>query len=81
MDALPLIAQLANYEEGLVAAIVGSARGGSWMAAAWILERAFPQRWGRRDGTGPVPRDSFTRLDEVAERRRRQRHPPDAEEP
>jgi hypothetical protein len=25
-----------------------SAKGGQWQAAAWRLERRFPQRWGRR---------------------------------
>ncbi len=42
--------ELTNYE------IVKQAAGaGIWQAAAWVLERRFPERWGRRSGGGRVP--------------------------
>lgn len=35
-------------EATLLTLISNSARGGTWQAAAWILERKFPDRYGRR---------------------------------
>lgn len=55
----------------------------NWTAAAWWLERRFPDRWGRRDrlehtgaGGGPIEVQSpaakiADRLDDLEERRRR----------
>lgn len=37
----------AESEVGLVARIAQAAGNGSWGAAAWLLERRFPERWGK----------------------------------
>lgn len=56
----------------------------SWQAAAWLLERMYPERWGRvsvrlRDEEPPAPAeletdldfdDPFREVDELAEKRR-----------
>ena len=47
---LPLYGRLATAEAGLVASIIQAAQLGSWQAAAWMLERAFPERWSRGSG-------------------------------
>jgi len=39
---------LADAEAAEVALIAQAARSGSWQAAAWLLERRHPDRWGRR---------------------------------
>lgn len=65
-----------------VAAIAAAAQQ-SWQAAAWLLERQHPERWGRvsvryRDELPPPPVseplieefDPFSEVDELAERRR-----------
>lgn len=39
----------AKAEEYLLGLIQGAAEGGSWQAAAWILERRHPERWARTD--------------------------------
>lgn len=38
---------LADAEAAEVGLIVQAARGGSWQAAAWLLEHRFAERWGR----------------------------------
>jgi hypothetical protein len=54
----------------------------NWQAAAWMLERQFPDRWGRvsvrmrdtpteDDATSVVHEDPFAEVDELAEARRR----------
>lgn len=43
-----------NCEQALVAYIYSAAKGGQWTAAAWILERKWPQRWGRINRE-PIP--------------------------
>ncbi|HEU0194118.1 MAG TPA: hypothetical protein VFQ71_07955 [Gaiellales bacterium] len=68
-----------------VAAIASAARK-SWQAAAWLLERQYPDRWGRtpmriRESLPPelpatvepepTAPDPFAEIDELAERRRR----------
>jgi transposase len=63
--------RLARAEPGLVAAVIQAAQRGSWQAAAWLLERSFPERWGRRDAPPPMPpADAFGDVDELAARRR-----------
>jgi len=52
----------------------------SWQAAAWLLERQYPERWGRPsspqrreappDETPVAEDDPFAEVDELAERRR-----------
>src|SRR4051812_6053517 len=37
--------RLEQAEPGLVAAIIAATQRGSWQAAAWMLERSFPERW------------------------------------
>ena len=52
----------------------------NWRAAAWMLERRYPERWGLRprrlEDAEPAPRDPsdpFAEVDKLAERRRRPR--------
>lgn len=57
-----------------VALITQAAQSGTWQAAAWKLERKFPQRWGRfqrteitgRDG-GPIEVDAASIERKIAE--------------
>lgn len=68
-------------------AVIASAARSNWQAAAWLLERQAPERWGRvsvraRDGVAPlaVPEiatadDPFAEIDELAEVRRRKAVP------
>lgn len=68
-----LAERLEQAEPGLVAAVIQAAQRGSWQAAAWMLERSFPERWGRRDGSTVVAapsKDQFAEIDELAGRRR-----------
>lgn len=67
----------ATGEARNVAAIASAARE-SWQAAAWMLERAYPERWARpsqRGDDAPAPTksvdpgDPFAEVDELAERR------------
>jgi hypothetical protein len=37
----------AEAESILVTRVAKAASGGSWQAAAWLLERAAPERWGK----------------------------------
>jgi hypothetical protein len=68
---LPIAERLVQAEPGLVAAIIQAAQRGSWQAAAWLLERSYPDRWGRRDAKPPLPpADAFSEVDELAKRRR-----------
>ena len=56
-------------EDELVATVVGAAQV-EWRAAAWILERRFPERWTRRGGSlEPAVEEGFDSLDELAQRR------------
>lgn len=64
-------------------ALVAKAATRSWQAAAWLLERQYPDRWGRpsmrqekpdgnsdNDDAKGSPEDPFAFADELAERRR-----------
>jgi len=82
----PATALLADLEHALgqatsevvLVAQVASAAKTNWRAAAWLLERRFPERWGRArrpaDDDEPTPPatepDPFAEVDELAERRR-----------
>jgi hypothetical protein len=47
LDLLDSIRQIrADIEVETLRVIENSAKEGQWRAAAWLLERAFPQRWG-----------------------------------
>lgn len=72
----------AEGEARNVAAIAAAARE-NWQAAAWLLERQYPERWGRvsvrvrdapEDAAPPTrvvdPDDPFAEVDELADRRR-----------
>lgn len=61
-------------ERQLVAVVEDAAREGSWNAAAWLLERKWPERWAKRAKPKPAPErekpaDPFAEIDELAERR------------
>ena len=59
-------------------ALIANAAKTQWQAAAWLLERRYPDRWARpsqRDkdeGPAPAPaaRDPFAEVDELAQRRK-----------
>lgn len=66
----------ATSEARLLIYVAQAARS-SWRAAAWLLERRYPERWGRGGETEPGvpdPADPFAEVDELA-RRRRARQP------
>ena len=75
--------RLAKAEPGLVGVIAAAAGRGSWQAAAWILERRWPERWARppvREAEAvrrsePREDDPFAEVDEIAARRRRKPRP------
>ncbi len=46
-----------SCEQSLVAFIYKAAQGGQWTAAAWLLERKFPQRWGAVRREIPQPKE------------------------
>lgn len=68
----------ARAESRNVAIVAKAAADGSWQAAAWLLERGYPERWARvsqRDKAADVTQagksdDPFSEVDELAERRR-----------
>ncbi len=63
---------IADAEAGEVGLVIKAARDGDWRAAAWLLERRFGERWGRRDRLEQVPEvkptDEATDLDREIER-------------
>lgn len=40
---------VATWELSLIKSIETAASDGTWTAAAWLLERRFPDRWGKRE--------------------------------
>jgi hypothetical protein len=67
-------------EERLVAQVAAGAKT-NWRAAAWLLERRYPERWGpvrRQDDQEPGapvvrPDDPFAEVDQLAAKRRARR--------
>jgi len=62
---------LADAEAGEVGLIIQSAKAGDWRAAAWLLERRFGERWGRRERVEQVDvrdPDEASELDAEIER-------------
>jgi hypothetical protein len=63
----------------MVTAIARAAAQGQWRAAAWLLERIAPERWGPQRLAGGTPAmagmadDPFAEVDELARRRRWER--------
>jgi len=70
--------------EAVLAAEIAKAARSSWAAAAWLLERQYPERWGRvsvrvrEEAAPPEPvvntddfTDPFAEVDELAQRRRK----------
>jgi hypothetical protein len=67
-------------ERELVEVIEAAAQGGSWNAAAWLLERRWPERWNRSAQRAAEERgepqdesaeDPFGRVVALAEARKR----------
>jgi hypothetical protein len=62
----------------MVTAIARAAAQGQWRAAAWLLERIAPERWGPqrlaggRAAIADIAGDPFAEVDELARRRRRE---------
>lgn len=64
--------------EARAVAVIAAASTESWQAAAWMLERRYPDRWARpsqrdKDEKAPAvdPADPFNEVDELAAYRRR----------
>jgi hypothetical protein len=71
---LEAVVERALDEPRLVGRVVQAAQGGNWRAAAWLLERHYPSRWGtpsqrEREVPQPVADDPFAEVDELAARR------------
>ena len=63
-----------RHEAVLLASLNRAAGNGSWRAAAFVLERRYPERWAARprdaQGDGTISEiDPLDALDEVAQRR------------
>lgn len=68
----------AQAEATLVTRIAKAAANGSWLAAAWLLERGAPERWAKlsdrrllddNDDAPAAAADPFALVDELAARR------------
>ena len=62
-------------EAQLVEVVMDAAEAGSWNAAAWILERRYPERWlkltARPQAPEPQEHDRFEAVIQLAEARKR----------
>jgi transposase len=74
---LDLLAAVEKAEADAEAAMVGhitkAVRDGQWTAAAWWLERRYPEKWGRKDRLSVEGRIEQVKIELV--------EPPPAEEP
>ena len=72
-DDVRVLQARAHGEASLVATVRREAEG-NWQAAAWLLERGYPDRWARLSQRTPPkgerPADPFDEVDELASRRR-----------
>ncbi len=63
---------IADAEAAEVGLVLKAARDGDWRAAAWLLERRFSERWGRRERLEQVHEvkepDEASELDREIER-------------
>jgi hypothetical protein len=62
--------------EPRLARLVALAAQTEWRAAAWLLERLYPARYGRRGAPSQLPADddeldTFAEVDRIAEQRRK----------
>jgi transposase len=59
----------AQAEATLVARVAKASAAGSWQAAAWLLERRWPQRWakGPRPESNELANDPFAFLDDLTD--------------
>jgi hypothetical protein len=55
--------------EAELVSTVSSAAEGEWRAAAWLLERRWPERWRRAGGLEAAVEDGPDGLDELTARR------------
>jgi hypothetical protein len=66
-------------EDELIAVIEDAAKGGSWNAAAWLVERRWPEHWSKTRGpVEPEPEEPdapgenpFAQVVDLAKRRTR----------
>lgn len=64
----PFVGFLNSVEKALAEAevrdvfIIGKAAEENWQAAAWRLERKFPDRWGRRERWRPEEQETGTKV-------------------
>ena len=68
--ALALTLERPETESALFSAVVRAAQG-DWRAAAWVLERAWPERWAHPSSRTPEPEETrpVSKIDELAARR------------
>jgi hypothetical protein len=65
-------------EDELIEVIEDAAKAGSWNAAAWLVERRWPEHWSKTKGPiapeatppEPVPGDPFAEVVDLAHKRR-----------
>lgn len=72
-----LVHQARAESEARNVTLIAQAATTNWLAAAWLLERQYPERWARpsqrekpTDAESTGPTDPFAEVDELAQRRR-----------